>query len=69
MYMIIRSVDVSHVFTGVGSVPSAGSAVFPPVIVIYKYLYLVYHTVTGIIIGTRTVVRVLYETAATDGVS
>ena len=49
-------------FIWVGSVRSAGSAIFPRVIVIHQYLE--YHTGTGIIIGIGTV-RVLYETGAT----
>ena len=49
-------------FTWVGSVRSAGSAISPRVIVMYQHL--VCRTGAGIIIGTRTV-RVLYEIGAT----
>ena len=52
----------SYMFTWMGSVRSAGSAICPRVIVIHQYLE--YHASTGIIIGTRTV-RVLYDTGAT----
>ena len=49
-------------FTWVGSVRSAGSALCPRVVIIHQYL--ICYAGTGIIIGTRTV-RVLYETGAT----
>ena len=49
-------------FTWMGSVRSAGSALCPRVIFVHQYLE--YHIDTGIIIGTRTA-RVLYDTGAT----
>ena len=53
-------------FTRMGSVRSAGSAISPRVIVMYQYL--VYRTGAGIIVGTRTV-RVLYEIGATNDIT
>ena len=58
----VYDLDLSYIFTSVGSVRSAGSAICPRVIVIHQYLE--YHTGTGSIIGTRTV-RVLYEVGIT----
>ena len=58
----LYDLDLSHIFAWVGSVRSAGSAIFPRAILTYQYL--AYHTGIGIIIGTRTV-RLLYEIGAT----